>query len=42
MDGRSTVGGRPKARSDSGDLLFCEAARIKEDKNVLWKLDVFD
>lgn len=38
MEGRSTLGGRPEARNDSGDLLFCEAAGIKEDRTVLRKL----
>lgn len=40
VEGRSALGGRPEARNNSGDVLFCEAAPLREDRTALWKLDV--
>lgn len=41
MEGQSILGGRPEARSDSRDLLLCEAAGTRAEGTVKWKLGVF-
>lgn len=41
MEGQSILGGRTEARNESGDLLLCEAAGMREEEPVKWKLCVF-